>query len=147
MDSTVELGLGCSILVIALLVLGLVFFSPSTTFSFRALIFDWLMMRIDYRRLLLIGSDYCVIRESEDGSSCLYRGCSYNLWWVAWVIVAVWAEGAFVDLIWRGCIYSVRWDAGCWVGFYKDGCVWFFFPFWFTFDWNYDNHVTTILGL
>ena len=52
----------------------------------------------------LSGSDYCVIREFDDGGSCLYRGCCDDLWWASWVVVAVWAEGAFVDLIWTGFI-------------------------------------------
>ena len=100
MDSTVGPVLGCRILVVVLRLLWLVFyffFSPRFPF-FSILDFDWWLRLIDLK-----GSNYCVIRESEDGSSCLYRGCFDDLWWAAWVVVAVWAEGAFIHLIWMGC--------------------------------------------
>ena len=37
----------------------------------------------------LLGCDYCVIRESDNCGSCLYRWCYDDLWWVAWVVVTV----------------------------------------------------------
>jgi hypothetical protein len=53
-------------------------------FPFR---FGGLILIYDLK--LFLGSDYCVIRESDDGGSCLYRGCYDDLWWTAWVVVTV----------------------------------------------------------
>ena len=111
MDSIVGPVLGCSILVIVLRVLWLVFYD--SYFFFEP--WFWLMMWINW--LLLLGSDYCVIRKFNDGGSYLYRWCYDDLWWATWVVVAVWAEGAFVDLIWMGCIHL---ETGC------GGVVYFF---------------------
>ena len=52
---------------------------------------------------LTLGSDYCVIREADDGGSSQYRRCYDDLWWAACVVVAVWAEEASVDLVLMGC--------------------------------------------
>ena len=38
---------------------------------------------------LTLGSDYCVIREADDGGSSQYRRCYDDLWWAACVVVAV----------------------------------------------------------
>ena len=70
----------------------------------------------------LLGSDYCVICESENGGTSLYRGCYDDLWWATWVVVAVWAKGPFVYLIWMGC---TPWDGMC---------IWFFLSVQFTCD-------------
>ena len=144
MDSIVGPVLGCSILVIVLRVLWLVFYD--SYFFFEP--WFWLMLWINW--LLLLGSHYCVIRKFDDSGSYLYRWCYDDLWWAAWVVVAVWAEGAFVDLIWMGCIHWHLEDAGvsC---FLLDGELEIFFLLYSffhfsltTFDWNCTTEKMTI---
>jgi hypothetical protein len=50
----------------------------------------FILILIDDGELIdFLGIDYCVIRESEDGNSCLYRGRFVDYWRNVCVVVAL----------------------------------------------------------
>ena len=48
---------------------------------------------------LILGSNHCVVCESDDGGSCLYCGCYDDLWGATRVVLALRAQGTFVDIV------------------------------------------------